>query len=40
MFQCLEDPYHELEGQRDWDYHVSEVNMKQIFNFILRKFFV
>jgi len=39
MFQCLEDPYHELEGQRDWEYHVPEVKIK-IFNFILRKFFV
>lgn len=25
MFQCLEDCYHELEGIRDWDYHVPEV---------------
>ncbi|CAF4899865.1 unnamed protein product [Rotaria sp. Silwood1] len=24
MFQCLEDPYHELEGQRDWRYYVPE----------------
>ncbi|CAF4615851.1 unnamed protein product [Rotaria sp. Silwood2] len=24
MFQCLEDPYHELEGQRDWLYYVPE----------------
>ncbi|CAF4818268.1 unnamed protein product [Rotaria sp. Silwood1] len=24
MFQCLEDPYHELEGQRDWNFYVPE----------------
>ncbi len=28
MFQCLEDPYQELEGHRDWDYHVPEVNLQ------------
>jgi hypothetical protein len=28
MFQCLEDPYHELEGQRHWDYHIPEVSFK------------
>ncbi|UJR25528.1 hypothetical protein I4U23_006874 [Adineta vaga] len=24
MCQCLEDPYHELDGHRHWDYHVPE----------------
>ncbi|CAF0753469.1 unnamed protein product [Adineta steineri] len=24
MFQCLEDPYHELDIQRDWNYHIPE----------------
>ncbi|CAF2873487.1 unnamed protein product [Rotaria sp. Silwood2] len=24
MFQCLEDPYHELEGKRDWHFYVPE----------------
>lgn len=28
MFQCLEDPYSELEGIRDWIYFVPEVNLK------------
>ena len=27
MFQCLEDCYHELEGIRDWNYHVPEVRI-------------
>jgi hypothetical protein len=39
MFQCLEDPYRELEGQRDWDYHIPEVSFK-IFKLLLRKLFV
>jgi hypothetical protein len=34
MFQCLEDPYRELEGKRDWDYHVPEVCLK-IFRLML-----
>jgi hypothetical protein len=28
MFQCLEDPYHALEAQRDWDYQVPEVSFE------------
>jgi hypothetical protein len=26
MFQCLEDPYRQLEVQRPWHYHVPEVS--------------
>ena len=28
MFQCLADPYHQLEGKRDWNYDIPEVSFK------------
>ena len=38
MFQCLEDPYRELEGQRDSGYHIPEVKCN-ILKFILKETF-
>ena len=27
MFQCLEDPYNHIKGQRNWSYPISDVNI-------------